>query len=247
MKGTGYDDSRALVANRAGGYQRAGQGFVNAPYLNMAIPYSAGALYSTTEDLLTWDRALYTEKLIARKSLDEMYTPFKEAGPGRGYAYGWGVGKKFERQVIEHSGGINGFSTYIMRFPAERVTIIVLSNNQNANADKVANDLSAIAFGAPYKVPAERNALTLAPAVLEKYVGQYQVAPSFVITVTSEGGKLMAQPTGQAKVELFAESETEFFLKVVDAQVTFVKDAQGQVTRLILHQGGRDTPAPKVK
>lgn len=242
MKNTGYDDSRRLVANRASGYQWAEQEFVNVPYLNMAIPYSAGALYSTTEDLLIWDQALYTEKLIARKSLDEMFTPFKA-----GYAYGWAIGKKFDRQVIGHNGGINGFVTSIARFPGERVTVIVLSNNQRADADDVANDLSAIVFGAPYKIAAERKAIRLAPAVLEKYVGQYQVAPSFSITVTSEDGHLMAQPTGQGRVELFAESETDFFLKVVDAQITFVKDAQGQVTRLILHQGGRDMPAPKIK
>ncbi|HJQ25050.1 MAG TPA: serine hydrolase [Blastocatellia bacterium] len=247
LKSTGYDDTRALVANRASGYQWAGKAFVNAPYLNMTIPYSAGALYSTTEDLLTWDKALYTEKLVSRKSLDEMFTPFREAAPGTGYAYGWSIGKKFERQVIEHSGGINGFSTDIVRFPAERVTVIVLSNNQGFEASKAANDLAAIVFGAPYRVPAERQAIAVAPATLEKYVGQYQIAPSFIITITSEDGRLMAQPTGQAKVELFAESETEFFLKVVDAQVTFVKDAQGQVVRLILHQGGRDTPAPKIK
>jgi CubicO group peptidase (beta-lactamase class C family) len=247
MKNTGYDDSRALVANRASGYQWVGKAFMNAPYLNMAIPYSAGALYSTTEDLLLWDKALYTEKLLSRKSLDEMFTPFKEQSPGSGYAYGWGIAKRFDRQVIEHNGGINGFSTDIVRFPTERVTVIVLSNNQGANADKIANDLSAIAFGAPYHVPAERKAIAVAPAILDKYVGQYQLAPNFIITVTNEDGKLMAQPTGQPRTELFAESETEFFLRVVDAQITFVKDAQGQVTRLILHQGGRDLPAPKIK
>ena len=78
MKNSGYDDPRPLVANRASGYRRAGSTFVNATYLDMGFPYSAGALYSTTEDLFLWDKALYTEKLISRKSLDEKFTPFKD-------------------------------------------------------------------------------------------------------------------------------------------------------------------------
>ena len=243
MKQTGYDDHRRVIKSRAAGYARGeGDSLVNAEYLDMSIPYAAGALYSTTEDLLRWEQALYTEKLVSRKSLDEMFTPFKNE-----YGYGWGISKQFNRQVIAHGGGIFGFSTFIARFPLERVTIIVLSNNQNTPSEKIANDLSAIVFDAPYKIPQERKVVMVEPQTLEKYVGQYQLAPNFIITVTVENAKLMAQATGQPKFELFAESETEFFLKAVDAQVTFVKDEKGNVTSLILRQGGRDTPAQKIK
>ena len=73
---------------------------------------------------------------------------------------------------------------------------------------------------------------------LADYVGQYEVRSGFVLNITLEADKLWVQPTGQRKAELFPESETKFFFKVVDAQVTFVKDAAGKVTRLVLHQGG---------
>ena len=73
------------------------------------------------------------------------------------------------------------------------------------------------------------------------------MAPDFMITVTSESGKLMTQATGQPKFELFPSSETEFFLKIVEAQVTFVKDAQGKVTQLILNQNGRKMLARKIR
>ena len=102
--------------------------------------------------------------------------------------------------------------------------------------------------GAPMKPQQqERKAITLDPTTLEKYIGQYQIAPNFIMTVTNENGKLMTQATGQPKVEIFAESETNFFLKAFDAQITFVKDAQGSITSMILHQRGRDTPAQKIK
>ena len=157
MKNSGYDDSQTLVPNRANGYEWEGKSFINAGYINMATPYSAGALYSTTEDLLLWDKALYTEKLVSRKSLDEMFAPFRElvrdGWEGYAYAYGWMIGKQSGRQVSRHDGGIRGFSTDIIRFPSERVTVIVLSNNQNVIPYKLANDLSAIVFGAPYKLP----------------------------------------------------------------------------------------------
>ena len=73
-----------------------------------------------------------------------------------------------------------------------------------------------------------------------------QLAPTFILTVTREGDRLMTQATGQGKLEVFPESETTFFLKVVDAQITFVKDDSGTVTHLILHQGGRDQKATRM-
>jgi hypothetical protein len=83
--------------------------------------------------------------------------------------------------------------------------------------------------------------------VLEGYVGVYPLAPNFALTITREGASLFGQATGQPKFELFAESPTEFFLKVVDAQVTFEKDATGKVTGLVLHQGGMNLPGSKTK
>ena len=96
-------------------------------------------------------------------------------------------------------------------------------------------------------LPKEKVVASVDRKIYDDYVGQYQLAPNFIITIANENGKLTAQAAGQPKNELFAESETEFFLKAVDAQVTFVKDAQGRITSLILHQGGRDTPAQKIK
>lgn len=91
-----------------------------------------------------------------------------------------------------------------------------------------------------------RTAIALSTAVLDRYVGKYQLAPEFAITITRENDQLFGTPTGQPRAELFAEAEDRFFLKVVDAQVVFVSDDAGKVEKLILHQGGREMPGKKV-
>lgn len=239
MKQTGYEDPLRIVKNRATGYrQLPGDPLTNVPYAEMIRLYAAGGIYSTTEDLLKWDKALYTDKLLSRKSIDEMFTPFKEMRPGKGYAYGWWTSSKFGRREIAHGGNLAGFITYIARFPSERVTVIVLSNNGRGSSGKISDVLSAIVFGAPYEIPKERKASTVASSVLDKYVGEYRFQyPPTTFIITNENGKLTAQRNADPKTEMFAESETKFFLKTEDIQFTFVKDTNGVVTGLIVHQG----------
>jgi len=92
----------------------------------------------------------------------------------------------------------------------------------------------------------ERKAIKLDAGAYDAYVGQYELSPDFVITVRREGNGLSIQATGQPKIEVFAESETKFFLTAVDAQITFVKNEKGEVTHLILHQNGADQNAKRI-
>ena len=243
MKATGYDNPLQIIKNRAAGYQREAGKIMNASYMDMTVPYAAGALYSTTGDLLLWDQALYTEKLVSKKSLDEIFTPFKN-----GYGYGWGIGEKFDRREISHGGGIYGFSTDISRFPDDKVTVIVLTNIQGSPAGRVSNDLAAIIFGAKYELPQEIKSVAVDAKILEKYVGEYKIdQPNLVMKIMLEDGKLLGQVGGQGKFALAPESETVFFSKDVNAKIMFVKDTAGQVTGLTLNQGGSGFPAKKIK
>jgi CubicO group peptidase (beta-lactamase class C family) len=144
MTHTGYDRQRQLIPRRANGYHWSGNGFINAPIINVDLAYAAGALVSTTHDLLRWDQALNTTNLVSRRSLDEMFTPVRDD-----YGYGWRIDTAFGRPQISHGGSIHGFSAYISRFPADRLTVIVLSNSVDASATRVAKNLAAIAFGEP--------------------------------------------------------------------------------------------------
>ena len=250
MMNTGYDHHDTLLKHRASGYSIGGGGLTNAAYIDMSIPYAAGALYSTVEDLYLWDRALYTEKLVKKSSLDRMFTPFVETESGAikaHYAYGWNVLSLFDRKVITHSGGINGFRQQIARYVDDDVCIVVLSNIETAPVDKISMDLAAIVFGEEYEVPKERMAAEVNPRIYDAYVGQYELAPDLIVTVTKENNRLFAQATGQPKFELYPESGTKFFARVADIQVTFVKNEKGEVTQLIAHQEGTDTAAKKIK
>lgn len=239
MKQSGYEDPLRIIKNRATGYrQLPGDPITNVPYAEVIRLYAAGGIYSTTEDLLLWDRALSTNKLLSQRSLDEMFTPYKEMLPGKGYAYGWWTSRKFGRREIAHGGNLAGFITYIARFPSDRVTVIVLSNNGRGSSGKISNVLSAIVFGAPYEIPKERKAIPVSPSVLEKYVGQYRFQyPPATYAITLENGKLMMEEPGFPKAEMFAESETDFFLKTYDVQIKFEKDASGSVTGMTVYQG----------
>jgi CubicO group peptidase (beta-lactamase class C family) len=243
MADTGYDRPTTILKNRATGYSSMNGKRINSEYLDMTIPHAAGALYSTVEDLFAWNEALFSDKLLSAKSREAMMTVDKN-----NYAYGLVVNQQLNRKMVSHGGGINGFNTALARFPEEKVTVVVLRNADYgfSNPGKIGQDLAAIVFGEKYEVPRERVAIKIDPKILDAYVGQYELAPSFIFTMTREGDSLMTQATGQPKFELFPESETKFFLKVVDAQVTFVKDDKGAVTHLILHQGG-DRTAKKIK
>jgi hypothetical protein len=103
----------------------------------------------------------------------------------------------------------------------------------------------AQAAQAPAAPAATRQEITVPEATLAQYVGNYELAPNFVLAVTLENGQLMTQATGQGKVQVYAETETKFFLKVVEASIEFQKDASGTVTGLVLQQNGMTIPAPK--
>jgi CubicO group peptidase (beta-lactamase class C family) len=238
MADTGYDTHDRILKKRATGYSRKGDKIVNSDYLDMTVPYAAGSLYSTVEDLFAWNEALFSDKLLSAKSREAMMAVDKN-----NYAYGLAVSQQHNRKMVSHGGGINGFNTSLARFPEDKVTVVVLRNADYGatNPGKISQDLAAIVLGVPPRV-----AVKIDPKILDAYVGQYELRPNFVLTMTREGDSLMTQATGQPKFELFPESETKFFLKDVDAQVTFVKDDKGAVTNLILHQGV-DQTAKKIK
>lgn len=154
MKNTGYDHHDTIIPKRATGYRKTPTGYANAPYLDMSIPYAAGSLYSTVEDLHLWDQALYTDKLISAQSKALMYKPFLQD-----YAYGWAVrNASFKQndqpvQVIEHGGGINGFTTLIRRFPNEKHVIVLLDNTGTGSLGQLTETIAKILYNLPYDPP----------------------------------------------------------------------------------------------
>jgi CubicO group peptidase (beta-lactamase class C family) len=121
---------------------------------------------------------------------------------------------------------------------------IVMTNRAGANPGLIAHGIAGLYN--PDLTPLEHKEAQVDPKVFDNYVGEYELAPGFTLIVTRDADKLWLQPTGQPRIQIFPESESSFFLKVADAQVTFVKDAAGKVTHLILHQAG-DQEAKRIK
>lgn len=149
MTDSGYDHGEELIPNRAAGYDRLpGPRFRNAAYIDMSVPYAAGALYSTVGDLLTWDQALYRDGLLNAEWRKKMFTPFLN-----NYAYGWGsrvlpAGEAGAGEHINaHAGGINGFSSFILRMPESRKTVILLNNIHNDGLGEIAFNIRNLLFG----------------------------------------------------------------------------------------------------
>jgi CubicO group peptidase (beta-lactamase class C family) len=340
-----YDRTERIIPRRVKGYQRSAQGFENAPYLSMTQPYAAGSLASSVDDLATWNRALWQNRLLKRESLAKAHKPFTlKDGRSTGYGYGWTIASYAGHRTVEHGGGIHGFATYVLSMPDDDVFVAILTNGSagpDASPGRLAVQMAGIAVGAPVKEltaislradqldrytgvylledkseawitrdgnqlyvqrqggsrdpiqplsetefffpnsftrlvfafdsggrPSQvelrpragmpdiavrtdkplpsRKVVEVSASILQKYTGDYELAPNIHLTVSLEDGKLMTQATGQPKVQVFPESETKFFLKTTDAQIEFILDASGKAASLKLYQGGRVTQAKKV-
>jgi CubicO group peptidase (beta-lactamase class C family) len=242
MKDSGYDSNSAVIPHRASGYVVGKDGFENAGFIHMSIPHGAGALYSTTEDLLKWEQGLFGGKLLKAASLQKMTTPFKS-----NYAFGLQVETVGGRKVMEHGGGIEGFNTELAYYPEDKLTVVVLGNVTGGAPGDIARKLASVAHGEAVKLQSERKEITLDPKVLARYVGAYEMAPGVAMLVTLENNQLYSKLGKQNAIPIFAESQTMFFPKVVDAELEFTKnDEQGRPTQMILHQNGRDQTAKRV-
>jgi CubicO group peptidase (beta-lactamase class C family) len=152
MKDTGYDHHETILKKRAEGYERTPRGIINAPYLDMSLPYAAGSLYSTVEDLFVWDQALYTEKVLSTRSKELMFKPNLSD-----YGYGWvinnqTVGPKSLR-VIAHGGGINGFNTLITRMVDDHHLIVLLNNTGGTRLGEMSREITNILYDQPFSLP----------------------------------------------------------------------------------------------
>lgn len=246
MTSTRIINEADIVPNRAAGYRMVKGEFKNQEWVSPSMNTTAdGSLYLTVLDVAKWDAALYTEKLLKRSSLDQMWTPVKlNSGNTRPYGFGWALGDVGGHKVIEHGGAWQGFTSHIARYVDEKLTVIVLTNRAGANPGNIAHGIEALYNSE--RVPAKHKEVQIDPRSLDQYVGRYELEAGIVLSITRTSDHLWLQGTGLSRVQLFPESQTKFFAKVSDTQVTFVKDAGGKVTHLILHQRG-DHEALRIK
>ena len=234
-------DSPAVIARRAGSYTVTRNGLVNASSpSDRIVPNTSAGLYSTTEDLLRWQNALYGGKVLSKVSLDKMTRPFKGD-------YGLGVYIRTidGRRAATHGGGAPPFANLTYFFD-RGISVVVLGNISVAPSAEIAGYLGALAHGDTVQLMSEKKAITLAPSVLARYAGVYQFAGR-TMTIRVEGGQLAAQPGGGTALPLLAESETRFFNRDINVVVEFVRDGAGNVAELVVLQGTHQERATRAK
>jgi len=236
----GMDDTRMTLSDSMRQRLARGHNMALAPVANweFSVLAGAGALRSTANDLLKFlkmglDPADGPLAAAQKLALVERRPRASE----RFVASGWFVASRFDDEVIWKDGGTAGYATFIGYSTKTRRNCILLSNT----ADYAVNTaLGTHLVNAAYPSPKLRREVPVDPAVLAAYAGRYMLSPTFVLTVRPDGGRLFIQATRQAEAEVYAESETEFFYRVVDAQVSFARPDGGVAPWLTLHQNGKD-------
>ncbi|USQ95675.1 serine hydrolase [Caulobacter sp. RL271] len=216
------------------------------PHWDLPVLAGAGGLRSSADDLLKLLAAElgYVDTPL-KTAMAEQLVPRRSAGGKVQVALGWHVAPNGAGEIVNHGGATMGFQSFVGFDRASGLGVVVLSNT--ASVIGVENLGLHLLAGWPLRQPPRaRTAVPIAPAAFDKLAGRYALAPEAIMTIFRDGERMQAQLTGQPPVEIFAESPTAFFAKVVDAQLTFTVDAEGKATALTLHQNGQNTPAPRL-
>jgi CubicO group peptidase (beta-lactamase class C family) len=227
-----------------------GPGLDAVPNWDITTLAGAGALRSNANDILTFLAANlgYLKTPLAAAMAEEVSIRRPAGAPDMQIAYAWHVQTKNGNSIIWHNGGTGGYRTYMGFDPKSRAGVVVLSNIASAmGPDDIGRHLLDASYPLDKVEPIKEHIeVTVNSKVFDHYVGSYQLNPNAIMTISREGNQLFGQLTGQPKFQLFPEGERKFFLKVVDAQLTFDTDAQGKATQVTLHQNGQDMPAKRV-
>jgi serine-type D-Ala-D-Ala carboxypeptidase/endopeptidase len=210
----------------------------------------AGALRSSANDILTFLAANlgYIKTPLAADMAAEVSIRRPAGAPDMQIAYAWHIQTRNGNSIIWHNGGTGGYRTYMGYDPKSRAGVVVLTNIASAaDPDDIGRHLLDAGYPLRKVEPIKEHVeVTVNTKAFDNYVGSYELAPNAILMISRTGDELFTQLTGQPKFQVFPEGERRFFLKVVDAQLTFDADAQGKATQVTLHQNGRDITAKRI-
>lgn len=247
-----YEDSSRVIRNRAIGYKPDGKGgFQMEHHFNFAMG-GDGQVYTTVGDLLLWDRNLYENK-IGGENFNTLMLTVGTLNNGKtiDYAFGLVHGEYKGLKTIGHGGSWAGFRARMTRFPEQKFTVIVLSNLSSVNTWGLVEKVADIYLADQFKQEEpkkERTAVSVDPAIYDSYVGEYELMPGFLLTITKEDDQLVGKGRDGFTFKLLPESETDFFLdNIANAQISFNKNESGNVFQLAFRQGDQTHLAKKIE
>ena len=227
MKDSGVYNDFHLIENKASGYYLNNYEIIPCEYVNMSMVFGCGGLYSTVLDMLKWDMALKSDKLLSKKSIDKMNTDYQS-----NYGYGVEVNVVDGKQVVSHDGGYSGFLTKIDRHLDDDFVIVVLSNYGFTNVWRLCSDLAKIALEKEYEMPSKPAEFTLSPELLESYLGFYAEDAEddnpFEIVQTADGLNFVIN--GRFNFPIYPISEDTFHQKWIDERYQVNRDEDGSLS-----------------
>jgi len=249
MKDTRFYDNINVIPNRALDYLQDDGVLINNPYESFSsiLVYAAGGLMSTVDDLVRFDAALYTDKLVTSATLELMFTANKlnNAKITRN-GLGWELRQLKGYKVVMHGGDVYGYSALMFRIPERRILVALMGNDERIHSiylEYFAKKIAAILLGDPFP---EWRAIILTPDQLARYAGSYRINEDNVRKVIVEGSRIFTQRNDRPKLELFPTSEGVFFYDKLLNYLTFEVDGRGRVSRMVMHyEDSREVAAVK--
>ena len=181
------------------------------PSLAMSPPHGDGWAYSTVDDLLAYSRAMEgNAEVVAAQD---------------GYGAGWIVDRAFDRPRLRHNGILPGFVSELVRFPEEKITIVLLSNVDRVRLSRIVRDVSAIALGQPFDMPVRGDVVKLTKEQIAPLVGTYVFEDGRTLEIRDEPDYLTAEMKGQFTAGLIPLSPTEMYVPLADGRMIFTTDS----------------------
>ena len=234
MAHTGYgNEADAAIPGHVVGYTDKNGKWAHAMYLSMTQPHAAGALVSTVDDLLKWNRALHEGRLLKPENYRRMVTPVGKAADND-YGFGIFTGTLRGEPQLWHGGGIPGFSSYLLYLPGSDTTVAVLYNADSGGpgmlgTGRIANQLAAYAIGKPYP---EKKPIEVDEETLKQYEGVYRIDESAARVLQVKDGRLTSQRTGGLAYPLIPVAKDNFLFDEGYSRIVFERDAAGKVAAM---------------
>ncbi len=237
MANSRYGKMSELIPNRANGYMTAESGFRNADYLSLTLPYAAGSLMSTVDDMLKWQIALSTNRLIKKESLDKAINGSTlNNGDAIDYGYGLSKGDLKGSSLYTHSGGIFGYSTNGIYFPEEEVYVIGLTNCSCKDIGTLTQVVGALAIGKRF--PSKKDVVSLSEAQLKKWVGAYEFDGGAIRRISLKDDILISQRDGSTEFKIYPLTEDHFIFEEGTIAYHFSIDKNGKKQVKMTNLGG---------
>jgi len=256
MKNSGVLNTQKLPKGLAKGYSYEDVGWektlagmpltdghlTQVPVISLRSPEGDAWLYSTVDDLYRWSQAMDGEsKFISKGEVAEVFTPGLD-----GYGYGWFVGKGFDRKRMRHNGGLPGYISDLIKFPDDKITIVVFCNIDRARLSSISRDVSSIVLGTPYDMPVRGKVIKLTAEQTAVLEGDYKTADGKLLTIRNEPDYLTAKLQDRYTAGLIPLSPTEFYFPLADGRAIFTLNSENKATRVNMRYSGEDHIAERV-